>query len=95
MPSNIRTLPAVTVATAGTKVQVSSTYKPCSMIRLEADTGNTGNIFVGDLNVSSSRYTAKLAAGAALVLTGSAIDITRLYVDASANAQKVQVSYSL
>lgn len=90
----LKTLPAVTVATAGTRVQVSATNpKLARAVRIEADGGNTGVIYVGDANVSSSRYAAKLSAGDSFVLDSGTYNLALLWLDASSNAQKAQVSY--
>lgn len=55
MAIKIYTLAQQTVATAGTAQQVSATPTRITAIVFQATKSNTGNIIVGDENVSSSR----------------------------------------
>lgn len=99
----------VTVTTAGTRVQVNSStaIKPAS-IYFEALGSNTGYIYIGLSDVSSTKYIAKLgvtssvgqgfsltAAGAGGLYKGGGqgIQLSDLYVDSSVNGEKVQVTY--
>jgi len=68
------------------------------VLRLELDEdASTGAIYVGDNQVSSEQYSAKLtlAGQAAFELVGEGIDPSRVWVDTSASTTKVQVSVIL
>lgn len=94
-----------TVTTAGTEIAVSSTDLYVTTVYFEALSTNTGVIFVGDLNVTSTLYMTRLAAGAGFSLSvpspimpgsssgGNELNLKHLYVDCSVNGEKVQVSY--
>ena len=43
------------VASAGTAEQLTTTSTPCKMVNIFAKAGNTGNVFVGGVNVASTR----------------------------------------
>jgi hypothetical protein len=96
----------VTVTTAGTRVRPYSdtTVLPQS-VYFEADGANTGYVYIGVSTVSSTAYIARLSAGQAISFssdnTGTsgvtkdavAYQLSDFYIDASANGQKVQVTY--
>lgn len=74
-----------TVTTATTRVQLAS--NAISGVILEAPSTNTGLIYVGGSNVSSTVFGAELQAGQS---TSIAIDNTsKIWVDASVNGDKV------
>lgn len=97
-----------TVTTAGTRVQVTADtdIKPVA-VYFEALASNTGQIYIGGSNVSSSVYMARLTIpsttsapswtlsspnpGGRIGSTG--IQLSDLYVDSSVNGDKVQVTY--
>jgi hypothetical protein len=91
----------ITVTTAGTPVQVFSTVIYSPFVYFEADDGNTGVIFVGDSSVSGSTYTSRLAAKEGVSIgadrfgksSNENIDLSTFWVDASVDAQVVQVTY--
>ena len=87
-----RSLTAVTVTTAGTRVVLSATQKLCYKITVEADKDNTGYIYLGDVTVASTKYIARLGAGDSYTIDIGLTDVNKYYVDSSANSQKVQVS---
>ena len=98
MSTGLKTRASVTVVPAGTRVALAtktagSRVADMQALRLEGDDGNTGVIFVGDLNVSATRYATSLAAGDSFTIEGSAVDITTIFVDTSVNGSIVQVSY--
>lgn len=91
--SGLRTLAQGTVTTAGTRVQVDTTAAPrYRVIRVEAPSTNSGAIFVGDLNVSSTRYTYRLTAGNGATISGGVLDPSKFYVDAATNGDKFNAS---
>lgn len=75
-----------TVTTAGTRVQLASNTLTNGGI-IQAPSTNTGLIYVGGSNVSSTVYGAELQPGQS---TSIAIDNTnKIYVDSSVNGDKV------
>lgn len=97
----------VTVATAGTRVRVTTSNIYVTSVYFEAlNSGNTGSIYIGDSAVSSTLYMSALTAGQGFRLTidsnptrpsdangGPEINLSSLYVDGTTNGNKVQVSY--
>ena len=97
-----------TVTTAGTRVALSATALYVGAVYIEAEEGNSGKIYVGDATVSSSKYASVLAAGESFQIASEgvigtgceqsyyhdAINLAEIYIDASANNQSVQVSYT-
>ena len=100
MSLKLNTLAVITVATAGTRVQVSASSLNAYKVFV---TCPTGVIYVGDSNVSSSRYTHKVTAAAAntVEITGyiqgapdvGSVQLSSLYVDAGTNGDKAVVGY--
>lgn len=97
----------VTVTTAGTQVQVTTDtdIKPIA-VYFEALSSNTGQIYIGDSNVSSTAYFARLpipstSSAPSWSLTGASggragstgIQLSNIWVDSSVNGEKVQVTY--
>ncbi len=98
MSTGLKTRASVTVTTAATRVQIATKaagnrVADVQAIRLEGDDGNAGVIFVGDLNVSATRYATSLAAGDSFTIEGSAVDITTIFVDTDVSGSIVQISY--
>lgn len=90
----------VTVSTAGTRVQLTSTATRAYAISIQAHPSNTGTIYVGDSTVASSACMAALSAGMSFDIEGThrkdATDefiASDYYVDASVNGDKVVWSY--
>lgn len=93
-----------TVTTAGTQVQVTTDadIKPSS-VYFEALNTNTGDIYIGLSDVSSTVYIACITAGQGFSIgshaganfrTGSqGIQLSDLWVDSEVNGEKVQVTY--
>lgn len=99
MAVKAHTISAVTVTSAGTRVQISSEKRPVSSILFQADPSNTGLIYVGDSTVSSSNGIA-LGAKDSYEVSGderpSGLDeliLSDFWVDASSNSQIVRVQY--
>jgi hypothetical protein len=95
----------VTVATAGTRVQINSTagLLPTS-IYFEALGSNSGNMFIGLSDVASTKYIARLTAGNGFSITsdgiggtgrlsGIGLSLASFYADCSSSGDKVQVTY--
>ena len=87
----------VTVVSAGTRVQVQSTSKNVAWISFQAESGNSGVIYVGDSTVSSTKYMAALDAKASVFIPNLGVpgpyNLSDFYVDSSGSSQNVQVAY--
>lgn len=101
------TLITKTVTTAGTQVQVTTDtdIKPIS-VYFEADAANTGVIYIGLSDVSSTSYFARLpipstASSPGWSISGvdagrsggSAIQLSNIWVDSSVDGEKVHITY--
>lgn len=99
-----RILPQMTITTAGTREPLMATAQngvtPQSpadryrVVRVEVDqSAGSGKVYVGDLNVSSTRYFAclSLTTQIAVEFAGEGIDPSRIFVDTDTNGTKVQV----
>lgn len=62
MASRIKTMAAVTVAVSNTAQRLSTGQEKGSTINLTAPSTNAAVIYIGDANVSSTRYLLKIAA---------------------------------
>ena len=92
-----------TVTTAGTQIQVTTSQIYASSIYFEALGSNTGYIYVGGSDVSSTAYITRLSAGQGFAIAadssgnarlgGVDIALSELWVDSSVNGEKCQVSY--
>lgn len=90
----------VTITTAGTRVQVSSASQPVISVYVEALKSNTGVIYLGVSDVSSTKYIAALAAGQGFGIStdargrlGGELQLSTLWADSSVNGDKLQVTY--
>lgn len=87
---------AKTVTTAGTAEALSSSSVHVAAITIVANAANTGNIFVGDLNVSSAN-SPPLAGTETLVVSREFErgpgDLALIWIDASVNGEGVKVWY--
>jgi hypothetical protein len=100
MKSKLITLAQTVVTTSGTEVQVSSTPLYASTVIFSCPAANTGAIYIGDVNVSTTRG-IEVAKGVNLAITadmlgrpgGTEFDLSDLYVDAATNGDKVNISY--
>lgn len=92
-----------TVTTAGTQIQVSTNASiAVTSLYFEALGTNTGYIYVGDADVSSTNYVARLSAAegfsvsidnAGRSTTGAELQLSAWWVDSSVNGEKCQVTY--
>jgi len=87
----------VTIAAAGTAQQASTTAIPISSITFQAESGNTGNTFIGDSTVDS---TDGLVLEPGLDITFTVVDsqtdefiLSDFWIDAATNGDKVRFSY--
>jgi hypothetical protein len=86
----------VTVTTAGTRVQLSSSAVPTRSITVQALPGNTGNIYVGTVTVDSTKGHI-LQPGQAMKLSTDEgreeLILSDYYVDSATSGDKVVFSY--
>ena len=88
----------VTVTTGGTRVQMSSTAILSPSVCIEAKSDNSGKLFIGGSDVTSSKG-IELAAGQSICLDASRsagydmIDLSTIWINASANTQVAKVIY--
>lgn len=94
------TLANIDIPSAGTRVRVSSTEVLTPSIIITAAHGNSGNIYVGDANVSSTQYAVVLAAKSSYVLEAPKtrnhvedLSLSDIYVDAATSGDDVRVAY--
>lgn len=99
MAVKLTTMAAVTVATAGTRQQISASNLYALSVAIQAKKANTGKIYVGDSSVSSTRG-HELAAGETYIVDGQGkpnsleeVNLADLYVDAQTNGEGVNVTY--
>lgn len=100
MAVKLFTLAQVSVASAGTRVQVSATSTPVSTIIFAAPAANTGKIYIGDSDVSATRYAFEVSPGAAAAISadyaggsGEEFILSDFYVDAATSGDDLNVSY--
>jgi len=100
MPVKMKTLAQVTLTTAGTSQRLVAAPNLVLTTTISASPSNSGYIYVGDSNVSSTRYAARLAAGEFVVIDGpsaeggsDSFDLYDIYIDGSASSDKVMVAY--
>jgi hypothetical protein len=93
MANAIKTLPQITVGTTAVPLSTSTSSKWAS-VSIQADSANSGKVYVGDSLVSTTRYSRVLNASDWFTISGSAIDPSKVYVLGSAAAQIVHPSGS-
>lgn len=97
---------SVTVATAGTRVQITSTSTYATSVYFESDFGNSGLAFAGTSNVSSTSFVSALSPGQGIGISidnnsirpsdangGPEINLNTLFVDAQTSGAVIHVSY--
>lgn len=97
MAAVLTTLAQGTVTTAGTAVRlVPADISNVIKVWITAPDANTGNIFVGDVNVSATRGIEVISGGSPLVIEsqpGMLLDLRNMYVDAATSGDDFQVTY--
>lgn len=99
MAVKLITLPNVTVVSAGTPVQITADKIMANAVFVQAHEDNTGNIYVGDENVSASRGTS-VGPGQPLQYSGnpqmqllSEFLLSDVWIDAANDGDRVRVAY--
>lgn len=91
----------LTVTTAGTRQQFTTSSIASPYIRFEALGTNTNPVFIGLSTVSATVYIARLAAGTSITLQaptyarglGSEFDLTAFWADVTTNGEKISWTY--
>lgn len=93
-----KVLTAVTVSSAGTRVQLTASDIVAYAVVVQANPANTGNIFVGDSTVSSSNGVI-LEPGDFFVIEPDIsedldeVNLSDIYLDAATNNDGARVQY--
>lgn len=90
-----KSLAAVTVTTSGTKVAVSATPIAAVKLWVSSRNANTGNMYVGDTNVSTTRG-VEVIKGTTQEFAdpnGGLLDLGSIYIDAGTNGDKAFIAY--
>lgn len=87
-----------TVTTSGTRVALFASETPAKTCTIQAYKGNTNDIFIGDVSVSTSVYGVRLTPGTSFSFSSSAvfdsrIDLSQIYLDATTNGEGASVFY--
>lgn len=86
----------VTIATSGTELQlVAADVQKVLAVYLSAPAANTGTVYIGDADVSTSRGIA-IIKGTTQVINapeGDFLDLRNIWVDAATNGDKLNVAY--
>lgn len=98
MAIKLVTIAQMTIDTAGTQEQVSTSDIPISTLIVSAPAANTGAIYVGDSDVASTRG-IEVAKGTTVSIsadfsgTGEEFVLSDFWIDAATNGDKANVSY--
>lgn len=89
-----------TVTTAGTQERLTTSELSVPAVLIQARLGNSGRIYIGDSDVSSSKTGIELKYGESISLCaaelgfeGALISLKDIWVDASKSADAVNVMY--
>ena len=96
----LQTLATITCATTAGGSAIS-TGQLCTSVYLEADSGNSGNVYIGDINVASTRYMTVLSAGKGIMISAdypskagaSNLQMSTIFSLGSAASQKLHVTF--
>jgi len=91
-----KTLADVTVSSAGTRVQVSSSAILAASVCFQGKASNSGKIYVGGSSVAAAAG-IEIAAGQAICFEPNpgldVVDLRDFYLDASASSQVAKILY--
>jgi len=90
-----------TVGTATTQERLTPLDLTVGAVLITAERSNTGYVYIGDENVSSTHYGADLSAGDSIRMTaidfgyeaGTQISLTDIWLDVSVSGDGVSVMY--
>ena len=94
-------LATITAATTAGGAAVIGTSQLCEMIVFTAVTGNSGTVYIGDSNISATRYMYALTSGQSIVIQQNAnnnpgnsnFQLSAFYAFGGAASQKLNVTY--
>lgn len=96
MAQKSKVLTAVTIATSGTRQAITALDRNAVSIMIQADSLNTGKIYIGDSTVTTSNG-IELAAGETFVLTPDIGDkeiiLSDIYLDTQTNGNVARIQY--
>jgi len=100
MAQKSRPLAPVTVSVAGTRVQITSSASGCGGIIFQANSANTGKIYVGDSTVTSSNGIA-IGPGESYTIASQSLDgvmdaeliLSDYYLDADTSGNSCRIQY--
>ena len=85
------------VTTAATRVKLASSSTTFRLATIQANAGNGGTIYIGDVTVSSSVYGIALPKGASIAIGASGndpnFDLTQFYADTSNSGDGFSILY--
>lgn len=100
MSSEIKTLPLLNLDSAGTAQRLNASTIECEVVVIAAASGNTGTMYIGDSNVSSSRFIGALAAGDAMSIEAGKVsngtdrlDLKEIWFDGGTTGDDISVGY--
>jgi len=92
-----------TVATAGTRVQVTASTTYVQSVFFESHEANLGSLYIGNASVSTASYVKRLTAGQGFSINalphsqpgtdGGMLELSKFWVDAGTAAQVICISY--
>lgn len=95
----IKGISTVTVTTAGTRVQVTSSTIMVESVTIQGHETNTGYIYIGASDVASTKGLV-VSAKESVTITGEQIrgttetfDLSDVWIDSSVNGEKARVIY--
>lgn len=103
MSAVINQLSQQTLTLAGTRQQITSAQTIAYSVLITATSTNAGNVYVGNVSVSSTNSAIVLAAGKSfqfgpIINAGAGaekIDLSKIYWDGSSTGDKISISYSV
>lgn len=98
MALKLITRPVITVTTAGTAVPISTTEEHVHSISIQAQSDNSGVLYVGDSSVASTTG-QELGAGEVYVINAfdkpynlEELDLQDIYIDAATNGDVARIA---
>lgn len=95
MAQTVKIFGTVTITTAGTRQRVTTSDISMYSVLIQADPGNTGNVYVGDITVTSLNGEVLAPGDSYIVDLDPEIELklADFYVDAATSGNKVRVQY--
>jgi hypothetical protein len=100
MADVVKQLALITIATSGVRVQFTASQIPTNTLVISASKSNTGNVYIGDITVSSTNG-QELAPGESLEITARPssknnddVILSDFYADTQTNGNTIRVMYT-